>query len=137
MSSVKYPIPAAGVLIFKNGKVLLGKRLSKHGFGTWSPPGGKIELGEAIEDCAKRETLEEVGIKIENPKFVGITNNIFENEKKHTITIFFIATEFSGEPKVMEPEKIAEWSWFDWNNLPKPLFLPVELLLKQGYNPLS
>lgn len=41
----------------------------------------------------------------------------------------------SGEVKIMEPEKCEQWEWFDWNNLPKPLFLPAQNLLKQKYNP--
>jgi len=41
----------------------------------------------------------------------------------------------SGEAKVMEPEKCEKWNWFEWNNLPEPLFLPIQNLLKKGYIP--
>ena len=36
----------------------------------------------------------------------------------------------------MEPEKCEKWEWFEWNNLPEPLFLPIQNLLKQKFNPL-
>jgi hypothetical protein len=35
----------------------------------------------------------------------------------------------------MEPEKCAEWAWFSWDDLPQPLFIPIQNLFKQGYNP--
>lgn len=40
-----------------------------------------------------------------------------------------------GEAKIMEPDKCEEWRWCDWNNLPSPLFIPIQNLLKQKYNP--
>ncbi len=42
----KRPKVGLGVLIFKDGKVLLGKRKGAHGEGTWCPPGGHLEFGE-------------------------------------------------------------------------------------------
>ena len=30
--------------------------------------------------------------------------------------------EFEGDPKVMEPDEITEWKWFDLDNLPSPIF---------------
>ena len=51
-------------------------------------PGGHLEKGEGIFDCARRETLEETGLEVKDLKFVTITNDIFEAENKHYITIF-------------------------------------------------
>ncbi|MFH1749790.1 MAG: hypothetical protein ABH837_02775, partial [bacterium] len=41
----------------------------------------------------------------------------------------------SGRVRVMEPKKCEKWKWFEWNNLPKNLFLPIKNLLKQKSNP--
>lgn len=125
-------IVGVGVLIKKNNKILLGKRVSKHGKGTWSPPGGKLDEGESFEACAKREVKEECGIDIDNVKFLTCTNNIFSEEGVHTITLFMTADYVSGEPQVLEPDKLQDWRWFE--NLPEPLFLPVINLLKQDYD---
>ena len=60
------PQVGVGVLILRDGKVLLGRRKGSHGAGCWSAPGGHLEFGETLEDCAAREVLEETGLKIRN-----------------------------------------------------------------------
>ncbi|MBI2482041.1 MAG: NUDIX domain-containing protein [Candidatus Vogelbacteria bacterium] len=55
-----------GVFIFKEGKFLMLKRANSHRSGSWSVPGGHLEYGESFENTAKREVLEEAGIKIKN-----------------------------------------------------------------------
>ncbi len=131
----KRPKVGIGVIVIKNGKVLLGKRKGAHGEGSWSFPGGHLEFNESWEDCALRETKEETGIKIKNLRFGTATNDIFQAEKKHYITIFMLADYDSGEVKIMEPEKCERWEWFEWDNLPQPLFLPIQNLRKRNYNP--
>lgn len=105
------------------GRVLLGRRKSQLGRGTWGPPGGKMEIGEDIQECAERETKEETGMKIGHMRFLCVTNDIF-NRSTHFVTIFVDAITLSGSPLVMEPEKLEEWRYFDEANLPQPLFLP-------------
>ena len=131
------PRPKVGVavVIRKDGKVLLGKRKNAHGDGTWAFPGGHLEWHEAIEDCAKRETQEETGITIKNIQIGPYTNDFFEKENKHYITLFVIADYDAGEVQIMEPEKCEAWEWFDWDNFPKPLFEPIQKLRKQSFNP--
>jgi 8-oxo-dGTP diphosphatase len=62
---------------------------------------------------------------------------MFEKEGKHYITIFMLSEYDAGEVKLMEPEKCEEWRWFKWEELPAPLFLPLQNLLKIGYHPLE
>jgi 8-oxo-dGTP diphosphatase len=38
-------------------------------------------------------------------------------------------------PQNLEPEKCYGWDWFAWDNLPNPLFLPLEKMVKSGFNP--
>jgi len=126
-----------GVIIIKDNKVLFGKRKNSHGDGTWSLPGGHLEFGESWEDCALREVEEEVGITINNLHFVTATNDIFQAEEKHYVTLFVKADYVAGEVTLKEPEKCEQWDWFSWDNLPQPLFLPIENLLRQKFNPLT
>ena len=131
----KIPRVGLGVIIIKENKVLLGKRKNAHGEGDWCFPGGHLEFGEKWEKCAKRETREETGIEIKNIRFGAVTNDIFKKEKKHYITIYVVADYRSGRVIIGEPEKSEEWKWFNWDNLPKLLFLPIRNLRKQKFNP--
>jgi 8-oxo-dGTP diphosphatase len=133
----KTPKTGLGVIIMKNDEVLLGKRIGSHGENTWSFPGGHIEMFEDFSECAKRETKEETGLDIKliyEPQ-LHYTRDKFKNEKKDYFTFYQKAKYIGGIPKIMEPNKCLEWKWFRWDNLPKPLFLPIENLIKQKYNP--
>ncbi len=118
------------ILINKGDRILLEKRQHTHGAGTWGPPSGHIDYGETPEQTAIRETKEETTITIDNLKFRVITNDVFEKEQKHYITVWFDANYVSGEPKVSAPEEESEVGWFTWDNLPQPLFLPLQHLLE-------
>ena len=132
------PKIGVGVFIFKRGKFLMGQRKGEHGTDTWSVPGGYQEFGESWEDASMREAMEETGIRIKNVRFGAITNNIFISEDKHTITIWTISDWESGEPTINEPEKFAHQGWFDFDNLPEPLFLPWrELMVSEFYEDLK
>ncbi|MCK4730720.1 MAG: NUDIX domain-containing protein [Candidatus Aenigmarchaeota archaeon] len=126
-----------GVIIIKDNKILLGRRKNALGAGTWQSPGGHLEFNETYEECAERETMEEAGIKIKNIRFFTATNDIFDKDNKHYVTIFMVSEYDSGEVKIMEPDRCENWNWFDWNNLPQPLFIPVQNLIKGNYNPLG
>ncbi len=124
-----------GVIVRKNGKILLGKRKGSHGEGDWSFPGGHLEFGEEFSDCVRREVLEETSLQVKNIRFGAVTNDIFKKEHKHYITIFMVCDYDKGELMNNEPEKCEKWEWFDWKKLPKPLFLTIRHLQKQKYNP--
>lgn len=116
-----YPKVGVGVMILKDGKVLLTKRKGSHGAGEYSFPGGHLEYMESFEDCAKRETLEECGIEIKNISFLYVTN-IKKYAPKHYVHIGVVAEWAGGEPTIMEPNKAEEWRWYDLDKIPAPLF---------------
>ncbi len=115
------PKVGVGVMILKDGKVLLGRRKGSHGSGDYAFTGGHLEYMESFEECAKRETREEAGIEIKNVRFNCISN-ITSHKPKHYVHIGVVADWASGEPKVMEPDKREDWGWYDLDNLPTPLF---------------
>lgn len=131
MSDVRVGV---GVFVFHDGKFLMGKRRNSHGHDTWSIPGGHMEFGESFEDTAKREVLEETGIQINNVRFGAVTNDRFESEGKHYVTIWMLSDLKYGTPTILEPDKFTEMAWRDFDSLPEPLFLPwVELIKSQFY----
>ena len=123
------PHVGVAVIIAQDGRVLLLKRKGAHGEGTWAPPGGHLEFGESLEECAMRETLEETGVVISNVQFVAITNDVFGSEQKHYVTIWVEASYESGQARVAYSDKVEDVTWAAWNALPQPLFLPLRNLL--------
>ncbi len=125
------PVPRVGVacLVTRAGRVLLLRRQRSHGAGTWSPPGGHLEFGENPEACAIRETEEETGLRITQPRFFAITNDLFTHDGKHYITLWMRAESAGGEPAVLDPAEVAEVRWFDRDALPAPLFLSLANLI--------
>jgi len=123
--SPQRPGVGVGVFIWKDNKFLMGRRIGKHGNDTWSVPGGWLEYGESFAECAKRETVEETGVTIKNIKLMTVTNNNFQNEQQHSITVFMSSEWESGSPHTIELEKFVDVGWFTFETLPKELFLPL------------
>lgn len=121
MANKKRPKVGIGVLVLKNGKVLLAKRKGAHGTGEWAFPGGHLEFWESYEECAKRECREEAGIEIKNVRFLRLSN-LKKYGGKHYVDIGIIADWESGDPQVLEPHRAEKWKWFSLNNLPDPMF---------------
>jgi len=125
-----------GVMLLKDGKILLGHRhvdpekagSELRGEGTWTMPGGKFEWGESFEEGARREVLEETSIKLKTIKIIGVNND--KNQFAHFITIAMFSDDFEGTPQVMEPDEITEWRWFSFDNLPKPIYFPSAKLIE-------
>ncbi len=116
-----YPKIGTGVMVWKDGKILLGKRKGSHGAGSWSFPGGKLEYGETLLQNLHREVIEETGIEIENIRFNALADEL-EHMPKHFVNLTFVADWKSGEARVCEPDKCEKWNWFTLDNLPSPLF---------------
>ncbi|MFM2384021.1 MAG: hypothetical protein RIQ72_593 [Candidatus Parcubacteria bacterium] len=127
-----------GVMIMRDGKVLLGQRhvdpekasSLMNGAGTWTMPGGKLDFGESFEEGARREVFEETGIEIpvSDLKVISLTNDIVPTA--HFVTIGLFCSNASGEAKVMEPDEITVWKWFDLDQLPEPLFEPSRKIIR-------
>ncbi len=122
-----------GVFVIRDGKFLMGHRKGSHGAGHWSIPGGHMEFGESFEDTAKREVMEETGLSITNVRFGAVTNDVFESEGKHYISVWVLSDSLEGDPAITEPDKFVDQEWVDIDHLPEPLFLPWQQLLKSEF----
>ena len=127
-----------GVLLLnKEGQILLGLRHDDpdkadselHGEGTWTMPGGKLDFQESFEKGAQREMLEETDIHINTDDLEIICVSNDKVTDAHFITIGILCKKFAGNPKVMEPDEIVEWQWFDLDKLPKNMFFPSKRVL--------
>lgn len=95
--------------------------------------------GESFEECAVRELKEETGLDIEKLEFLTVRNSVFlENPKPSHYVVIFLRAALADplqEPQNLEPDKCHGWDWYDWNNLPQPLFWPLEKMVQSGFNP--
>jgi 8-oxo-dGTP diphosphatase len=131
--SPSHPRVGVGVIVIRHGLVLLGLRQGSHGSGTWALPGGHLEFGETVEDCAIREVREETGLEIRDLRAGPYSNDRFEG--RHYVTLFVLASSHDGEPRLAEPDKCSKWQWCRWSELPQPLFQPVHTIRSSGYVP--
>ena len=91
-------------------------------------PGGKLKFGETFEAAAQRETLEETGMTLDSVQVIALNNDAIG--EAHFITVGLYSDNFRGEPRVLEPDVITEWNWYDLHHLPQPLFFASEKIIR-------
>ncbi len=128
---------AVATLVMHNQRLLLGKRfkgqpLQEKQFEGWQCPGGYLQRGETIEQAASRHCLQKAGIEIASLRSGPYSNNIF-SKYLHTVTLYIIAEEHHIQNHQVFENKQIQWHWFALDELPVPLFLPLNNLVKQ-YN---
>ncbi|KOU97744.1 MULTISPECIES: NUDIX hydrolase [Streptomyces] len=107
-------VPAASAIVVDDdGRVLLQRRADNE---MWALPGGKMELGESIGDCAVRETLEETGISVEIVGIVGTYTNpghVFaydDGKVRQEFSICLLARPTGGT--LRSSDESLEVAWF-------------------------
>lgn len=109
----QYPMIGVGALILRERRMLLVKRSKEPSKGMWSIPGGRLELGETIEEAVKREVLEECGVQIDIVRVLEVMDNILhDNDGKvsyHFVLIDLLANYVSGEPNAQSDVDECRW----------------------------
>lgn len=124
------PLIGVGVLVWREHRLLLGKRPLADGGYCWQFPGGHLEKGEAVFACAAREVFEETGLRLSGPRQLGFTDRVFQAGGHDYLTLMVSADCEAGEPQLREPDKCLCWQWFDYRQLPSPLFEPIGIFLE-------
>ena len=123
---------AAGFIFNDEGKVLMQLRTGSNGADTWCPPGGKLDFGEHPVEAFIREVKEETDVEVTDVEHIGFSNDVFEDDGLHFVTIWFVAKLKSGTPKIMEPHKCLNLVWCDLDDMPKKLFQPTNFTLNDA-----
>ena len=108
-----HPRVAIGAIVFKDGKVLLVRRGKPPAEDLWAIPGGRVEIGETLQEATEREILEETGITIRalDPAF---TFDVIDRDDEgrtrfHYVIIDLTAEYISGEPRAGDDASAARW----------------------------
>ena len=127
IKSIQSDLPCGINFIIKNelGEILLLKRKSTLGSGTWSLCGGHLKEDETFEETAKRECFEELGI-IVDVKDVEVISLADTNRQRRYLQIGVLINKYEGIPSIKEPNKAEELMWANESNLPDNLFFATE-----------
>ena len=110
----KYPNVTLKILIRHRNKVLI----LRHKNGIYDFPGGQLEFREPLEDCIKRELVEELDYKLTTkPHLIHIWNYISKNKQRHSVMVYYICV-INKKPRLVSPEKL-EVLWLDEKEIKK------------------
>ena len=111
------PIVGIGVIVLKSDQVLLIRRAKAPNIGSWSLPGGAQELGETVEQAARRELMEETGVTVGPLHLAAVVDNIRPDPdgrlRYHYTIIDFAARWETGEPRAGSDVGEAVWARTD------------------------
>ncbi len=114
-----HPIVGVGVVVWRDGKVLLIRRGKPPRRGSWSLPGGRQKLGESVRQAAAREIGEEAGIEIAVGELLDVVDSVTRDDggkiQYHYTLIDFDAEWQAGEARA--GGDAAEILWADPGDL--------------------
>ena len=106
------------LFFFRGGQVLLIRRFNTgYADGQYSVPAGHLDGGETVIAAARREALEEVGVRID-PQDIEFSSVMHRLNGDERVDFFVKILDWAGEPVNAEPEKCDELRWVDVNDLP-------------------
>ena len=107
------PLVGVGALVVRGDEVLLVRRANEPGKGLWSIPGGLQDVGETLEEAARREIREETGIDVEIGDLIEVRDLIVRDRsgkvKFHYVLVDFLARPMGGE--ISASSDVLEVRW--------------------------
>ena len=110
---------ASIICVDKDGRILLGKRSDNK---KWGYSGGAVEIDEYVEDCAKRELFEEMGLVAEELEFFFVNSGpeahyIYPNgDEVSNFEVIYLCRKWHGEPKSLDGEML-DLRFFAYNEI--------------------
>ena len=108
------PIVSAHAIVLHGDAILLVRRAHAPGPGRWSVPGGAVELGETIQEAARREVREECGIDVDVTAVADVVDSIIRDERGqvrvHFVVVYLFAGYASGDVRAGSDAADVLWA---------------------------
>ena len=117
---------ASAIVVNEAGQLLLGRRTDNH---MWGYSGGSVEIDERVEDCAKRELFEEMGIVADELEFFMVNSGpevhyVYPNgDEVSNIEIVYLCRKYHGKIRAQQ-EEIEEIRYFDAREIDLAMISP-------------
>ena len=123
--------------VLQRGDALLLLRRARTGYldGFYALPGGHLQRGEGIMDCAIRELREETGISVESAQLQPAAVLPYRSDDQQGVDFIMRCTAFDGEPYLAEPDRFDDFGWWSVDALPTqtaPYIAPALALARRG-----
>lgn len=127
-------VGAATLIVDEQDRLLLLKRSDS---GCWALPGGAVELGEVVEEAARRETWEETGLEIGELSLFGVFSGpeffcIYPNgDEVYNVMIIYLVREIRGDVRLNDEH--TDWGWFAPTEIPENIGPPIKPVIEQFF----
>ncbi|MEF2965367.1 NUDIX domain-containing protein [Paenibacillus sp. M1] len=116
----------------KHGQILL----VKYRDDSWGIPGGLMDLGESVEECLRREVMEELNLELGMLQLFGVFSGkelyakLRNGHEYYNVVVGYICTEFAGEI-TPDGDEVVEAEFYNLNEIPESTQPFIKEKLKQ------
>lgn len=125
------PIPAAGVILVENDRILLVKRAHPPRIGWWCIPAGFMEWHEHPGETAVRELEEETGLKVKLTSFFEVYSGT-DDPRSNAVLLLYLGEVVGGQ--IRPADDALEVRWFHFDELPKQIAFEAHIKAVADYN---
>jgi colanic acid biosynthesis protein WcaH len=115
------PLISIDILLKKDNKVLLGRRVNKPAQGYFFSTGGRINKNETINNAMTRIALNELNIDLQSvPKFIGVFEHFYDDSIYENVSIHYVNIAYEYEVEEipdLPTEQHSEYKWFAIDDL--------------------
>ena len=115
------PLISIDILLKKDNKFLLGRRVNKPAQGYFFSTGGRINKNESIDNAMARVALNELNIELKSiPKFIGVFEHFYDDSIYKNVSTHYVDIAYEYEVKEipdLPTEQHSEYKWFTIDEL--------------------
>jgi 8-oxo-dGTP diphosphatase len=106
------PVVGVGGVVVRDGRALIVRRGHEPRKGEWSLPGGRVELGESLEDATRREIREETGLDVDVGPLVEAFDRVHRLDGRiryHFVILDYLCVPLAGEARAGDDAEEVAW----------------------------